>query len=105
MRVVPLPPWAGSRLHRAVKPRFVAVLWRNRSHAKIFIRDFVEGIAGAWCPPWRVAGAALPAPSGAIARNALVLTQMVTVLVLATAALVQGDGEFNPVTLLTFFCR
>jgi hypothetical protein len=34
-----------------------------------------------------------------------VLTQMVIKLVRATAALVQGDGEFNPVTLLTIFCR
>jgi hypothetical protein len=33
------------------------------------------------------------------------LIRMVIMLVRATAALVQGDGEFKPVTLLTIFCR
>jgi hypothetical protein len=33
------------------------------------------------------------------------LIQMVIRSVRAAAALVQGDGEFNPVTLLTIFCR
>jgi len=48
---------------------------------------------------------ALPAHSGRSRRMLQVLTKMVIILVPATAASVQGDGEFNPVTLLTYFCR
>lgn len=33
-------PAGRGRLHGAVKPGFVAVLWRNRPYAKIVIRDF-----------------------------------------------------------------
>jgi hypothetical protein len=34
-----------------------------------------------------------------------VLIKVAIMLVLATAASVQCGGEFNPVTLLTYFCR
>jgi hypothetical protein len=56
-------PAGSGKLHGAVKPGFVAVLWRNRPCAKIVIRDFAGACRAA---RWRGAAGTL----GLIAVNA-----------------------------------
>jgi hypothetical protein len=83
-------------LHEAVKSEFVTVLWRNPDVCEDYCRAFSWGSPTADERRMHIEcnrGERRPCCSTAI------------MLVCATANLVQGDGELNPVTLLTYFCR
>jgi hypothetical protein len=91
-------------LHGIVKSEFVTVLWRNPGAREDYRRGF-RGDRRWLMPSGSAAIGALRAHRVRSRRTPLVLIKAVIMLVCATADLVQGDGEFNPVTLLTYFCR
>jgi hypothetical protein len=96
----PVGPATARRSEARVRCRFMAKPATRENYRPGFRQGSPTGDG---CKPsrhWSVA-----CTFRVIAANAAALIKMAIILVLATAASVQGDGEFNPVTLLTNFCR